>query len=217
VRCERFREAASARLDGEPLGMSASALDSHLASCSDCAGWVAAATRATRLARLDVSLVPDLSDDITAHVALPMRRVVRRRLVLRMLLAVAGVVQIAIGLPALTGDSIGMVMSAHGAHEAAAWNLAIGIAFVATASLPRRATGLIPLLGTFMVVLGFLSIRDLAAGSVTWGRLATHLAVLIGLLLLLALDRAERALPPGWPAPVHGETGDGRTDLRGVA
>ena len=206
----------SARLDGEPLGMSASALDAHLASCPDCAGWADAAARATRLARLDVRPVPDLSDAIAAAVTLPARRVLRRRHLLRLGLLVAGLAQLAIGLPALTGDSIGMAMSAHGAHEAAAWNLAIGAAFVAAASMPRRAAGLVPLLGTFLVVLGALSVRDLASGSVTAGRLATHVAVLIGLVLLIALDRAERALPPGrMRASRSSDSGD--TDLRTVA
>ena len=52
MRCDRFREAASARLDGEPIGMSSSALDHHLATCANCAAWAAEATRLTRLARL---------------------------------------------------------------------------------------------------------------------------------------------------------------------
>lgn len=195
--------------------MSASALDAHLASCPDCAGWADAAAAATRHARLDVRPVPDLAEQITARVTLPARRVLRRRHLLRLGLLLAGLAQLAIGLPALTGDSIGMVMSAHGAHEAAAWNLALGVAFVAAASVPRRATGLIPLLSTFLVVLGALSVRDLAAGAVTIGRLATHLAALVGLVLLVALDRAERALPPGW----HTSRGRDKDDqnLRTVA
>jgi predicted anti-sigma-YlaC factor YlaD len=206
----------SARLDGEPLGMSAAALDAHLAACPDCARWAEAAAAVTRRARLDVRPVPDLSDDIVAHVALPTRRVLRRRYVLRLALAVVGVVQLGVGLPAVTGHSIGMVMSTHSAHEAAAWNLAIGAAFVAVASLPRRAAGLIPLLGTFLVVLAILSARDYAAGTVSGGRLATHAVALAGLLLLIALDRAERALPPGRFTASRGRD-EGDEHLRTVA
>jgi predicted anti-sigma-YlaC factor YlaD len=205
----------SARLDGEPLGLSQSSLEAHLASCSDCAGWAEAAARATRMARLDVRPVPDLSDRITAQVALPARRVLRRRHLLRLALLLAGLVQLVIGIPALTGDSLGMAMSAHGAHEAAAWNLAIAAAFVAAASVPRRAAGLIPLLGTFLVVLAVLSVRDYAGGYVSAGRLATHAAALIGLGLLIALDRAERALPPGRFATAAADSHDHH--LRGVA
>jgi predicted anti-sigma-YlaC factor YlaD len=198
--------------------MSASSLEHHLGACANCARWAEDAARATRLTRLDVRPVPDLSADIEARIALPVRRVLRRRHLLRFGLLLAGVAQLVIGLPALTGDSIGMAMSAHGAHEAAAWNLAIAAAFVAAASVPRRAAGLIPLLGTFLLVLGTLSVRDYAAGSVTADRLATHLAAVFGLVLLIALDRAERALPPGRSSTSRGELGDeGDTALRTVA
>ena len=218
MRCDRYREAVSARLDGEPIGMSATALETHLASCSDCARWSAAAARTTRLARLDVTAVPDLAGAITSGVALPARRVLRRRHLLRAGLVLAGLAQLAVGLPALVGDSLAMAMSAHGAHENAAWNLAIGAAVLAAALVPRRASGLIPLLATFTLVLGALSVRDLADGAVTAGRLATHAAVLVGLLLLLALDRAERALPPGGSRrDRRDDSGDEKPPLRGVA
>lgn len=208
----------SARLDNEPLGMSASTLDSHLTACADCARWAEAAARATRLARLDATGVPDLAETITASIALPARRVLRARHLLRAALLVVGVVQLGIGIPALVGDNLGMAMSTHGGHEGAAWNLAIGVAFVAAASVPRRAAGLIPLLGTFTVVLIALSVHDFAGGTVTAARLATHAAVLVGLVLLLALDRAERALPPGRRSQSRIDLDDdGQTDLRTVA
>ncbi len=209
----------SARLDGEPLGLPSATVDQHLASCADCARWADAAADATRLARLDVRPVPDLSAAITAEVVLPVRRVLRRRFRLRAGLLLAGLAQLAIGLPAVLGDSIGMAMGAHAAHEAAAWNLAIGVAFAAAALLPRRATGLIPLLGTFLLVLAALSIRDVAVGEVSAGRLSTHVAAVIGLLLLIGLDRAERALPPGWAGGADGRRAgeDGDTTLRTVA
>lgn len=200
--------------------MSASNLDAHLASCSDCARWIAAAERATRLMRLDVTPVPDLADRITEHVALPARRVARFRLTLRAALVVVGVVQVVVGLPAALGDSIGMAMSMHGAHESAAWNLAVGVAFLAAALVPRRSAGLIPLLGTFLVVLTALSVRDVAAHAVTAPRLATHVAALVGLLLLVALDRSEQALPPGRAASARRrqhKSDEGDTDLRTVA
>jgi predicted anti-sigma-YlaC factor YlaD len=168
---------------------------------------------------LDARPVPDLSDAIAQGIALPVRRVVRRQQLLRAALLLAGIAQLVIAIPSLHGDSLGMAMSAHAAHETAAWNLAVGAAFIAAAATPRRAAGLIPVLGTFLLVLGVLSVRDLASGAVTAGRLATHLAVLIGLVLLIALDRAERALPPGrFTAGRASSSGDGSGDsLRTVA
>jgi predicted anti-sigma-YlaC factor YlaD len=222
VRCDRFRAAASARLDGEPIGMSAATLDAHLATCVDCARWVERATQLTRQLRLGQPAVPELSGTITTDIALPAGRVLRRRLWLRAALALVGIAQLAIAVPALPGDSLGMSMSLHAAHETAAWNLAIGVALLACVLRPRRATGLLPLLGTFVITLGVLCVRDLAAGAVPVSRVATHLVALAGLVLLVALDRAERALPPH-RADASGERNSGRDSdsggahLRGVA
>jgi hypothetical protein len=71
-------------------------------------------------------------------------------------------------------------------------------------------------------VLAALSVHDIAAGLVTYGRLSTHADALVGLLLVLLLDRAERALPPGRFAGTQGarkSDADGKDDrgLRGVA
>ena len=217
MRCDRYRTAASARMDGEPLGMSTSALDAHLATCRDCHSWVGRAERLTRTARLDATPVPDLADRIVADVVLPARRVHRRRTLLRTALIGAALVQLAVGLPALVGDSIGMAMSTHGAHEMASWNLAIAAAFLSAAWLPRRAAGLIPLLSTFLAILATLSVRDVVTGAVGLDRLSTHLAALVGLVLLVLLDRTERAIQPS-PARANTVRSDeGPTDLRTVA
>jgi predicted anti-sigma-YlaC factor YlaD len=208
--------------------MSASGLDHHLATCPACAQWAQQATALTRQARVGPAVVPDLVAAITEQVVLPVGRVLRRRARLRMLLFLAGLAQLIIAIPALGGDSIGMAMSTHAAHEAAAWNLAIGAAFVAAAFSPRRAAGLVPVLATFVVVLGALSVHDVAAGAVTAGRLCTHLGAVLGLVLVIALDRAERALPPtrfaaGQPHAQPGQPGqtaatdDDHGGLHGVA
>lgn len=195
--------------------MSATGLAAHLSSCPDCARWVDDATRLTRQARLATIDVPDLAEAITADVVLPTRRVLRRRLLLRWGLVVVGLVQLGIAIPSVAGDSLGMAMSEHAAHEAAAWNIAIGVAFLAAALVPRRAAGLVPLLGTFIVVLVALSIHDFAAGAVPADRLFTHIAAIVGLGLLLAIDRAERALPP-WRYTA-GEPSEADRHLRGAA
>lgn len=219
VRCERARDAASARLDGEPIGVSAVALDQHLAACPECAHWVQQATSLTRALRVGPAGVPDLTETIMAATVLPVRRVLRRRLVLRIGLALVGFVQLGLAIPEIGGDNVGMHMSMHGSHEAAAWNLAIAIAFLLTALRPRRAAGLIAILGAFIGVLLILGVRDLVAGVVTADRLATHIAAATGLGLLMLIDRAERALPPGAAAGANAGT-SARPDepgIRGVA
>jgi predicted anti-sigma-YlaC factor YlaD len=219
VKCDRFREAASARLDGEPIGMSATVLDHHLATCADSARWLEAATRLTRHTRLGTADVPDLVERILDGAVLPVRRVLRSRRWLRVALVVVGLAQLGVALPSLFGSSIDMAMSTHAAHETAAWNVALGAAFLATAWRPRRATGVLPALAVFVGVLAALSVRDIVSGEVAVGRLATHLAVVAGLGLVYALSRAEDALPPELPAAVAGDAphDDHGTGLRGVA
>src|SRR4051794_11813321 len=70
MQCQNFREAISARLDGEPLGMPVRALDEHLDGCVDCVTWADEAALVTRRARLaPAPPVPDLTATVLA--ALP--------------------------------------------------------------------------------------------------------------------------------------------------
>ena len=59
-------------------------------------------------------------------------------------------------------------------------------------------------------------VHDLAAGEVGAGRVLTHVAAVFGLVLLLVLDRNERALPPGRRRTELGDQ-SGADRLRGVA
>ena len=199
--------------------MSVSVLDHHLATCADCARWIEAATRLTRHTRLGTADTPDLVDRILDGAVLPISRVLRGRRWLRGALVAVGLVQLGVALPSLFGGSIDMAMSTHAAHETAAWNVALGAAFLATAWRPRRASGVLAPLAVFVGVLAALSVRDVASGEVAAGRLATHLGIVAGLGLVYALARAERALPPQRPAAaVDDAPGDERgPGLRGVA
>jgi predicted anti-sigma-YlaC factor YlaD len=223
MRCDRFREAASARLDGEPIGVSATALEHHLATCRDCARWNDDAVRLTRQLRVgaaDESDTDALTARIMADAVLPVGRVLRRRRWLRVGLAVLGVIQLGLAFPSLFGTSIDMAMSMHAAHETAAWNVAVGVALLASALQPKRAMGVLPVLLAFVGVLTVLSVHDVASGAVAAGRLATHAATVAGLVLVYALHRVERALPPDrWSAqPADVETSESGGDhLRGVA
>ncbi|MGX7678257.1 zf-HC2 domain-containing protein [Jatrophihabitans sp. DSM 45814] len=194
--CERYREAASARLDGEPLGVSATALEHHLATCVDCAAWLETASRLGRSLRVTGHTPPDLTDAILGQVVLPAARVGRYRRRLRLGLAILGFVQWALAMPALFGDDVGMAMSMHASHESAAWNLALGASFLAVAIKPIRAAGTLPILATFVAVLTAFSIPDVAAGDVAPERLASHAGVVLGLLLVVLMSRSQRLLPP---------------------
>ncbi len=208
--CARYREGASARLDGEPLGISATALKKHLEVCADCAGWLATAERAGRSLRVTGVTPPDLSERILQQVVLPSARLARRRWLLRAGLIALGFVQWALAMPALFGQNVGghtdLLMGAHAAHESAAWNLAMGAAFLAVAVKPVRAIGTLPILTTFVVVLSVLSVPDVLAGAVAAARLASHAGVVAGLILVALTSRAERLPSPG---RVRARAGDG--------
>lgn len=179
--------------------MSDAELDRHLAGCAGCVGWLEDATRAGRLLRVSGDVPPDLSAAILDRVVLPGARAARRRGRLRLGLALVAIVQWALALPALLGEAgfgAGMAMGVHTAHESAAWNLAVGAAFVAVAVRPARASGALPILTTFVVVLAVLSVPDLFAGQVSDSRLAGHAAVIAGLVLITLLSRSEPAGPP---------------------
>ena len=64
VSCHRFREALSARLDGEELGLDEALLRAHLHRCSDCREWEVEASHLDRLVRL--SSLPQVPDQTQA-------------------------------------------------------------------------------------------------------------------------------------------------------
>ncbi len=210
MQCAPVREAASARLDGEPLGMPAADLDRHLVACPGCAAWAEAAGQVTRRARLaPAPAVPDLTAAVLA--ALPQSlpgaaAAARTRLVqsaLRLALLTAGVAQAGLAWPALAGGSAAMSAPVHVAHETGAWNLAVAAAFVAVAALPRLAAGALPFLVTFTVLLTVTTVRDLQAGHVHADRAAAHLLLLAGAVLVAVV--AWRQRPRRRPAAVlHG-------------
>jgi predicted anti-sigma-YlaC factor YlaD len=189
--CSTFREAVSARLDGEPLGMPASRLDDHLATCAACADWADAAARVTRRARLAAAPpVPDLTAAVLTAlpVELPgLAAAARARLLgtaLRLALLAVGVAQAGLAWPVLVSGAGAMSAPVHMAHETGAWNLAVGAAFLAVAAAPRLAAGALPFLGTLAVLLVPVTVADLGAGHVHVERAVAHLLLLTGVVLV---------------------------------
>ncbi|MGY1744072.1 zf-HC2 domain-containing protein [Blastococcus sp. SYSU D00695] len=204
MQCPAFREAASARLDGESPGVPAAELDAHLAACAACAGWAADAAAVTRRARLaPAPPVPDLT--VAVLTALPRTlpgaaAAARTRLAdaaLRLALLAVGAAQTLLAWPALVTGTASMSAPVHMAHETGAWNLAAGAAFVAVAAAPRLAPGALPFLGTFVVLLTAFTARDLAAGHVHADRAVAHLLLVAGVALLAAVAwRGRRRTAP---------------------
>lgn len=65
--CVSYREAVSARLDGETAPVSAAALDRHVANCTDCAAFAAGAGELDQRVRIrEAADIPDLTAAILA-------------------------------------------------------------------------------------------------------------------------------------------------------
>ncbi|GAA2578742.1 zf-HC2 domain-containing protein [Dactylosporangium fulvum] len=211
MECERYREALSARLDGEDEPIEPGLVDAHLAGCAACRQWERDAQAVTRLVRLQpVVATPLPAERLLAGFTASQQKQDqqdqqqnrnRRQLVqvLRVLLGVFGAAQFVLGIAqAATAATTTHVHDAgHVFHESAAWNVAIGAGFAWIAT--RRATpaGALPMLTAFVALLALLSTNDLLAGRVETSRIVSHAFVLAGYVIVLALSRP--GLDPGRP------------------
>jgi predicted anti-sigma-YlaC factor YlaD len=197
VECVRYREALSARIDGEDEAIDPALVDAHLASCAACRDWEREALAVTRLVRLQpMPASPPPVSRLMAGFPKQRRRLV---LVLRALLGAFGAAQFVLGITqaASAATATHLHGSGHVFHESAAWNVAIGAGFAWIAT--RRATpaGALPMLTAFVALLALLSTSDLMAGTVETTRLISHGFVLAGYAIVIALSRP--ALDPGRP------------------
>ncbi|MEX5710049.1 zf-HC2 domain-containing protein [Parafrankia sp. FMc6] len=216
--CETWREALSARLDGEEPGVSAALVDAHLERCPACAAWQREAAL-LRGAAVHTASHDTPSPDFTHLAGLARPRTSPLFVCLRLGLAALGFAQLALGLLQVLGvgpfhvalapthhGMTGVTHTEHLSHESAAWNLAVGIGFLAAAARRAIADGLVPLLTAFVGLLGLLSINDITRGEVSADRLLTHTVLLAGYLLIVTLT--QLTTDPG--APWARGTRDGR-------
>jgi predicted anti-sigma-YlaC factor YlaD len=193
VDCLTCREALSARLDGEAEPVPAEETDQHVAACAECRSWQARVTGMSRVLRVrQATPVPDLSAAILDMAVPPQRP---RGWWARIALVVVAVAQLGLALTQILGAG---APTAHGGalptaehlfDESTAWNLALGIGLLWAALRTRVTSGLIPVLGGFVLLLGVYSVQGLAAGTVTATRVAEHGLLLVALCLLLVINR----------------------------
>jgi len=180
-------------------GPTAAALDAHLAGCAECRDWARDAAAVTRLARLShVDAAPGVPAEVLDLTPRPTRARVARGL--RALLAALGAGQILLAVGELAGpmDGDGGPVT-HMTHEFAAWNAALGAAFVFVAWRRTRPAALLPLLSAFVAVLVVMSVDDIAHGLVRGGRLASHVLIVVWYAIVVALSRPSLNFgdPPG--------------------
>jgi predicted anti-sigma-YlaC factor YlaD len=192
MRCDRIREAISARIDGEDPGLPAGALDAHLTACAACRGWQQRAHAVTRRARLGGSYLDhDLTPAVLTAVAAA-RAGDGRRLTLRAGLIAVGAAQLAITVPLLI---LGHEHDAgvHAAHELGSFNLALAIAFAIGAVRPALSAGLAWPCGIAAGGLAGTAVADLFAGQTFGADEAQHLIAIAGAALLVWQARTSRA------------------------
>lgn len=171
-------------------------VDLHLITCPACQAFADAAARVTRLARTTVAT---REPDVVAAVLAAAPRSRRPQLIAaaRVLLGLVGLAQAELALVDMIGAHNsghgGVVLEgasvAHFAHESAAWNLALGVGFLWVAYRSSRPSGMVPTLATFVMVLTVLVVMDAMAGGVDAPRLLGHGLVVLGLVLVVVLDR----------------------------
>lgn len=199
--CDDYREALSAQLDAEDQPGGPVDVDAHLAGCAECRRWLDDAAAVNRLVRTGSPLT---GVDVTGAVlpAAPGRWRGRLVLALRVVLGGLGLAQLVLGLVQVTtmrtarssdlhGTTIDGAAPGHLWHESAAWNIAVGAAFLWVATRRGRPVGIVPILTAFIAALVLLSAADVLAGDVAAARLTSHGFVLVGYLVVLALSRTQ--------------------------
>lgn len=197
--CQRCRESISAWSDGEAAASERVAVSDHLARCPHCAGFEDAVVAVNRRVRLAPAAdVPDLTAQVlTAVTREHQGQATRRRDQLRLLVALAGLVQLVVGLTVLLG------VGGHLARDLGAFEIALGAGLLIAAWQPHRAGGLLPMAAIVAAVATATSVVDLATGRAAIVAELPHLAEIVGVVLLWALWRhvgdepAARNLPVG--------------------
>jgi predicted anti-sigma-YlaC factor YlaD len=210
MRCDRFREAISAGIDGEDPGLPTAALDAHLRACADCRAWQERAHAVTRRARLGG---PFLDHDLTSRVlaAVPVADTGGRlRFSQRGGLAAISVAQLAITVPLLL---LGHDHDAgtHAAHELGSFDLSLAIAFAVGAIRPSLAAGLAWPCAIAASGLAGTALIDWAGGQTPGADEAQHLVAVAGALLLIwqarTNGRPARAAADAPPAEAGRDSG----------
>ncbi len=186
--------------------------EEHLRTCAGCQTWHLRAAELTRSLRVREAVAgPDLTESILA--AAPVSTPAGWRA--RGALTAVAAAQVALGLSQLFGAPVHHgepVIASHLFNESTAWNLALGIGMFWAAFRPRATSGLIPVLAGFVVLLVAYSTHDLVAGTAPVPRVVGHGLLVVGLVLMIAVNRRERAPAPDGTARASTPTSPSTVD-----
>ena len=183
-----IRQAISARLDGEPLGVDPDALDAHLTTCVECRAFAASAGELHGAMRLaPAPEIPDLTPGILAAIGAESTRD-DTQLALRWILAIIALVQIAIAVPALVlGTDAGLPV--HTARHLGSFDVALAVGFLFAAWRPSRIPGLLPVVVALVACLVGSSLLDVISGNTAALSEAHHVTDFAGLVVVWLLSR----------------------------
>ena len=206
VTCADVRESVSADLDGEAAPLVDAEVTRHLQDCDACGGFATAARAVTRRARLVAAQdVPDLTATIMTGLAdEPTTASVRWISRLRVIVAMAGIAQMLLAMPLVTGMIGG---DPHLGRDLAALQVALGVGLLLAAVQPHRAAGVLPVLAVVAGATLVLAGVDLATGAAAWTAELVHVSEVIGVLALWALSRALPAAVTVEPSPFRRSVG----------
>jgi predicted anti-sigma-YlaC factor YlaD len=181
----------SAHLDGEATALEVRAAERHLDGCPACAAWCDATGALARRARVrPADPVPDLAAEILARVH-PTRP--GKGDWVRNVLAIIGLVQLVLALPALLlGDE--STAPVHTARHLGAMTVALAIGFIYCAWRPERAYGMVPVAAAMAATLVLTGVLDVFRGDAPALGESSHVLEMAGFALVWAL-----AGTPGLP------------------
>ena len=200
--CTDVRDALSARVDGEDPGLDERAIASHLRACAGCRAFEARIGALHRSMRVTAApAVPDRTQPILQAIAAE-RSVPEdgRDSVLRVVLAVIGIMQLALSVPALVlGDDAGVPV--HAARHIGSFGVALAVGFLYVAWRPSRLSGLLPVMTALVACLVGTSIADVIGGTTPAFTETQHLAEIVGVATMWLLAhpmtlRARRIVTP---------------------
>ncbi len=191
--CADAREAMSASLDGEALGITQTALDDHVARCGPCGLWRAQTADMAPSMRLRSVAVPDLTESVLnaiardPHVSVGAALVRGKCQILRAGLAISAIAQILLVLPQLfaSADTPG----ARVGWEMASFEIAVAAGYVYAAWRPNRAANFLPVAATLAACLVLVGVRDVYENPTMLAYNLGHLLVVVQVGLLWGLTR----------------------------
>jgi predicted anti-sigma-YlaC factor YlaD len=192
MHCDQIREAISARLDGEEPGIAPAVIDAHVATCGGCRAFVegtAALHRSLRLA--PAPRVPDLTPQVLGAIGDHGRgELGARERGLRIALALLGLIQLGVAVPALLGSDGGV--DVHSARHLGSFSIALAVGFLFAAWRPARVAGLLPVAAALVVCVVGTSLLDVIGGRAGAAGEANHVIEVAGLVAAWLLAHPER-------------------------